>query len=79
VDGSYRHLRQLAGTTDRKYYKKAVTCSVWNNNNFWSYDCPQAMRKKMSYIRKRHLGGVMFWELSHDTPEGELLHILAGE
>jgi chitinase len=78
ADGSYRRLSQLAGRTDRKYYKKAVTCSVWNNGNFWSYDCPEAMRKKMSYIRKRHLGGVMFWELSHDTPDGELLRILAG-
>jgi chitinase len=76
ADGSYRQLRQLAGPTDRKYYKKAATCSVWNNGNFWSYDCPEAMRKKMSYIRKRHLAGVMFWELSHDAPDGELLHIL---
>jgi len=76
VDGSYRALKELAGVVDRKYYKHAVTCTVWNNNNFWSYDCPEAMRKKMSYIRRRNLGGVMFWELSHDTADGELLHIL---
>ena len=73
--GSYRELKALTGVVDRKYNKKAATCSVWSNNNFWSYDCPEAMRKKMSYIRKQHLGGVMFWELSHDTPDGELLHI----
>jgi chitinase len=77
VDGSYRALKELTGTTDRKYYKKAVTCSVWNNSNFWSYDCPEAMKKKMAYIRKQHLGGVMFWELSHDTADGELLRTLA--
>ncbi|HZD94088.1 MAG TPA: glycosyl hydrolase family 18 protein, partial [Candidatus Sulfotelmatobacter sp.] len=73
--GSYRELKELTGA-DRKFYKKAATCSLWNNNNFWSYDCPEAMRKKMAYVRKRHLGGVMFWELSHDTADGELLHIL---
>jgi chitinase len=76
VDGSYRKLKELAGVVDRKYYSHAVTCSVWNDGNFWSYDCPEAMRKKMSYIRQRNLGGVMFWELSHDTSDGELLHIL---
>jgi len=76
VDGSYRALKELTGVVDRRYYKNVVTCSVWNNNNFWSYDCPEAMRKKMAYIRSRDLGGVMFWELSHDTPDAELLHIL---
>jgi GH18 family chitinase len=35
------------------------------------------MSAKMSYIRAHHLGGVMFWELSHD-PNGELLHALSG-
>jgi chitinase len=78
VDGSYRALKELTGVTYRKYYKKAATCSVWNNTNFWSYDCPEAMRKKMSYIRSRRLGGVMFWELSHDTADGELLRVLNG-
>jgi len=77
VPGSYRDLKQLTGQVDRKYYKQAVTCSVWNNQNFFSYDCPQAMRKKMSYIKHHRLAGVMFWELSHDTPDGELLKILA--
>ena len=77
ADGSYRALKELTGMTDRKYYKQAVTCSVWNNNNFWSYDCPEALRQKMAYIGRQRLGGVMFWELSHDTADGELLHILA--
>lgn len=78
VDGSYRALKELTGVTDRKYYKNAATCSVWNNIHFWSYDCPEAMRVKMAYIRKQRLGGVMFWELSHDTADSELLHVLAG-
>ena len=78
VDGSYRALKELTGPTDRKFYEKAVTCSVWNNSNFWSYDCPEAMKRKMAYIRRQRLGGVMFWELSHDTADGELLRVLAG-
>lgn len=76
--GSYRDLKQLPGTADRHYYKKPVSCTVWNDQTFWSYDCPEAMRAKMKYIHHQHLGGVMFWELSHDTTDSELLHILGG-
>jgi GH18 family chitinase len=49
------------------------------NSTFWSYDCPQALHKKMAYIRHHHLGGVMFWELSQDSPDLELLRTLSGK
>jgi chitinase len=75
--GSNRELKELSAA-DRKYSSRAVTCTVWSNSTFWSYDCPQALHKKMKYIRRHHLGGVMFWELSQDTPEMESLHILSG-
>jgi chitinase len=75
--GSYRELSQLGGAK-RRFYSHAVTCSVWSGGVFWSYDCPQAMHKKMEYIKRQHLGGVMFWELSQDTAELELLRSLSG-
>jgi chitinase len=76
--GSYRELKDLPPEADRQYSSKAVTCTVFSNSTFWSYDCPQALHKKMAYIRHHHLGGVMFWELSQDSPNLELLHILSG-
>lgn len=76
--GSYRELKELPPEADRTYSSKAVTCTVLSNATFWSYDCPQALRAKMAYIRHHHLGGVMFWELSQDTPNVELLRILSG-
>jgi chitinase len=75
--GSYRDLKQLPETADRHFYPTAVSCTIWNDQIFWSYDCPQALRTKMRYIHAHHLGGVMFWELSHDTATSELLRILA--
>jgi GH18 family chitinase len=33
----------------------------------------------MKYVYAHHLGGVMFWELSHDTADSELLSILAAK
>ena len=76
--GSYRELKALPHTADRMSYPGQATCTIWNAGNFWSYDCPVALEEKSKYIRGHHLGGVMFWELSHDTPDGELLRVLAG-
>lgn len=77
--GSYRELKELPPNADRTYSSKAVACTVFLNSTFWSYDCPQALHKKMAYIRHHHLGGVMFWELSQDSPDVELLRILRGK
>lgn len=75
---SYRKLKALHNA-DRYYLQNAATCTLWHEGKFWSYDCPEAMRSKMDYIRRLRLGGVMFWELSHDTEDCELLRILAGK
>ncbi|HEY6347872.1 MAG TPA: glycosyl hydrolase family 18 protein [Candidatus Angelobacter sp.] len=74
----YRELKAFPDA-DRHYDEKVATCTLWNQGKFWSYDCPEAMRAKMNYIRRLKLGGVMFWELSHDTEDGELLRILTPE
>jgi chitinase len=34
------------------------------------------MRHKAKYVRKNDLGGIMFWELSGDTPDGELIEAI---
>jgi GH18 family chitinase len=71
-------LKDLPPEADRRYSSKAVTCTVLSNATFWSYDCPKALHKKMKYIKHHRLGGVMFWELSQDSPNVELLRILSG-
>jgi chitinase len=79
ADGAgYKQLKSLAGA-DRKFYPRLGTCTIWSQGTFWSYDCPEALRMKMKYVRQQKLGGVMFWELGHDTSNGELLKTLGGE
>jgi chitinase len=34
---------------------------------FLSYDDPQSVREKVSYLKSKNLGGAMFWELSGDV------------
>ena len=35
------------------------------------------MTKKAQYVRRHGLGGLMFWELSGHTPDGELIGAIA--
>ena len=72
----YRNLKTLPASADRQYYPQLATCSIWNDNQFFSYDCPEAMRAKLKYVRQHHLGGVMFWEMGQDTTDAELLRAL---
>jgi chitinase len=72
----YRNLKALPPQADRQFYPKAATCSIWNNGDFFSYDCPQALRLKRQFVREHHLGGVMFWEMGQDTMDAELLRSL---
>jgi chitinase len=42
---------------------------------FVSYEDPESLAAKCEYVRKNHLGGVMFWEYSGD-PSGTLLGVI---
>ncbi|MBL8130231.1 MAG: glycoside hydrolase family 18 protein [Anaerolineae bacterium] len=41
-----------------------------------SYDDPESLAIKAEYVRQNHLGGVMFWELSHDSADAALLNAI---
>ncbi len=42
-------------------------------SEWWSYDTPATIATKMTYKNEQGLGGTFFWELSGDTPDGELI------
>jgi chitinase len=50
---------------------------LFDGTTFWTFDDPPIMRAKAEYARHRKLGGIMFWELSGDTPDGELIGAIA--
>jgi chitinase len=51
---------------------------LWNSASriFISYDDPQSIANKVCYVRERHLGGMMFWDLGSDRDD-ELLNAIA--
>ena len=51
-----------------------VAGAAWKygSSTFWSYDTPQVVAQKTSYVKSNGLGGVMVWSLDGDTANGEL-------
>jgi chitinase len=68
----YKVLKQscpATGTVGGTAYARCGT-------DWWSYDTPDTLKKKMAFAREQGLGGAFFWELSGDTPSGELIRAI---
>ena len=73
-DHPYRDIENLAARST--LYRDPVSKTPWlfDGDSFWTYDDPTSVRAKASFARSEHLGGLMLWELSEDTPDASLLH-----
>ena len=58
----------------RHWDAKARAAWLWNprTRTFISYDDPRSIAAKAAYVKEHGLGGIMYWEQSHD-PDGELV------
>ncbi|MER6613848.1 glycoside hydrolase family 18 protein [Streptomyces xantholiticus] len=71
----YKALKKLADSGAYTIHRDRRNGHAWlfDGTTLWTYDDPQVLRGKTSYIRHRGLGGAMFWSLDGDTPDGELM------
>jgi chitinase len=69
--------QRLATGFTRHDDSNAGAASLFDGTTFWTFDDPPIMRAKAEYARQHGLGGIMFWELSGDTPDGELIGAIA--
>ena len=44
------------------------------DSTFISYDDPESLSLKSQYVKDQKLGGIMFWQLTHDSEEHELVN-----
>ncbi|MFI5727263.1 glycoside hydrolase family 18 protein [Streptomyces cyaneofuscatus] len=71
----YKVLKKLAASGTFKVHRDTKNGHAWlfDGTTLWTYDDPQVLRAKTSYIRDKGLGGAMFWSLDGDTDDGELV------
>ena len=75
----YKVAKTFLGTGFTRYLDaKAGAAWLFDGTTFWTFDDPAVMTLKARYVTENKLGGIMFWELSGDTPEGELIAAIAG-
>jgi chitinase len=70
--------QRLASGFTRHQDNIAGAAWLFDGTTFWTFDDPAIMQDKAEYVRQNRLGGIMFWELSGDTPDGELIDAIAG-
>jgi chitinase len=74
----YEVTKGLLGSGFTRYWDgKAFAAWLFDGTTFWTFDDPIVMTHKAHYVLNNDLGGIMFWELSGDTPDGELVEALA--
>jgi chitinase len=78
---SYEY-NQIGGLKDYTEYRDPTNHEPWlyseTKESFWTFDDPTSLKFKTKYAVEKGLGGVMFWEISGDTPDGTLIKTLAG-
>jgi len=60
----YDVLKNRAGTVFRDNTNGAIW--KYDGSTFWSYDDPQLIQQKATYVKNRGLGGLMLWSLDGD-------------
>jgi chitinase len=75
----YKVAKQRLASGFARYQEPAAGGAAWlfDGTTFWTFDDPAVMTAKAGYVRQARLGGIMFWELSGDTPNGELIAAIA--
>ncbi|MGH3084028.1 MAG: glycosyl hydrolase family 18 protein, partial [Gaiellaceae bacterium] len=64
----YKVTKSLLSSGFTRYWDgKAFASWLFDGTTFWTFDDPRVMKHKAHYVRKKGLGGIMFWELSGDT------------
>lgn len=75
---SYATIRKerLENGCTRFWHPVAQVPMLYNGSMFISHEDPESIWHKAAFVREAGLGGAMIWELSLDTPDGELLDSL---
>ena len=63
----------LASKSGQRYRDRANGANwLYDGTQWWSYDDPVTIARKMVYVRHNHLGGAMVWSLDGDDSTGSL-------
>lgn len=72
-DKPYREIRELQFSYSFFRNPKSRAPWLFDGGNFWTFEDPVSVDYKVRYATRKHLAGIMIWELGEDTAEATLL------
>jgi len=81
IEGGYPGIAKRIKKSGLMYDEKAEAPYVYDKEarEFITFDNPRSLAAKAKYIKDTGLGGIMFWEYTHDDGDSTLLKAIAGE
>jgi chitinase len=74
----YKVVKGLEASGFTRFFDgRAGAAWLYDGTTFWTLDDQDVMQAKARYVQRNRLGGLMFWELSGDTADGELIGAIA--
>jgi chitinase len=79
VDRPYNYIASIEDKFTEYRDPNSQAPWLFDGKTFWTYDDDKSISAKLKYAKEQHLGGVMIWELSGDTDDGQLLGTISDE
>lgn len=73
-DKPYREIREFQSSYSSFRDPRSKAPWLFDGANFWTFEDSISVEYKGRYAVRKHLGGVMIWELGEDTAEATLLN-----
>ena len=81
LGGGYPRIKEKIAKSGLQYDEAAEAPYVYDAEarEFITFDNPRSLAAKMKYVKETGMGGVMFWEYTHDDEDCSMLKALAGK
>ena len=78
VANDYRNVKNLQNNGYTRYWDGTAKAAwLFNGSTFWTFDDPQAMTEKTTYVKLRGLGGIGISAMDGDDDQGALMTTIA--
>ena len=81
AEGGYSKLQIRMNELGYEYDEKAEAPYIYDKQTreFSTFDNPRSLMAKMNYVKNTGLGGIMYWEYSHDDDNSTLLKAMTNK
>jgi chitinase len=70
----YRSVKNLVNSGYTRYWDgTSMAAWLFNGSTFWTFDDPEVMTEKTTFVKNQNLGGIGIWSMDGDDDQGSLM------